>query len=79
MIIYATGGYVHTLLQKVAVAHFVCWSVDGNLCAYGVICHLITRNKGAQMRRSGVCWHGAAKKTKTKKTFEGSLPINHID
>lgn len=43
-----------------------------------LICHFITRNKRVQIRKSGVCWHGVAKKTK-KKAFEDSLPISLID
>lgn len=47
----------------------------------GLICRFIARNKRAQIRKSGVCWHGVAKKTKQlkKKSFEDPLPISQID
>lgn len=52
--------------------------VDEDLWLRGLICHFIARNKREQIRKSRVCWHGVAKKTK-QQFFEGSLPISLID
>lgn len=43
------------------------------------ICLFIARYKTARIRKSRVCWHGIAKKTKEKGAFDGSLPISQID
>lgn len=59
--------FPHTSLDKKRVAN---WEL---------ICLFIALNKGTQIRKNRVCWHGVAKKTKQRKPLKVFLPINQIN